>query len=119
MTTVTMTALGAGCGPLPRAAAGGDRGAGGGRGVGTHLEFVMSFVREYCREGEHDGRDDGGFYRMVEKPDLSIKLQQRMLRCRGCHDDFYNRRANCSGNHCWSLTRDENFDGRGRPKCWH
>lgn len=65
------------------------------------------------------GTDEGGPYRLVEVEEIPKKLKSRMARCAGCHDDFYNHRANCCGNHCWSLKKDEYFRGRGRPKCYH
>lgn len=76
-------------------------------------------IREYCSPEQAEGSDEGGPYRWKEVADISRQLQERMRRCVGCHDDFYNRRANCAGNHCWSLNRDENFEGRGRPTCYH
>ena len=65
------------------------------------------------------GHDEGGAYKWKEVPELPAKLKRHMVRCAGCHDDFYNGKANCGGNHCWSLDRDENFMGKGRPKCFH
>lgn len=70
-------------------------------------------------EGEVAGRDEGGPYRLIEVEPLPPKLVRRMKRCGGCHDDFYNHRQNCGGNHCFSLSNDENFRGRGRPRCFH
>lgn len=81
-------------------------------------------IREYISSEEAesrgcDGKDEGGYYRMVPVPVISDKLRKRMRRCAGCHDDFYNNRANCCGNTCWSLKRDDNFRGRGKPACYH
>jgi len=76
-------------------------------------------VRVSCGEAEAEGHDEGGFFRMKEVESTPPQIKRRMRRCGGCHDDFYNYRANCTGNHCWSLTHDENFRGKGRPKCFH
>ena len=76
-------------------------------------------IREHgVSEAEADGRDEGGFFKLVEVPELSFELQERMKRCGGCYYEFYNHRVNCCGPHCWSLTNDANFRGRGRPTCW-
>ena len=76
-------------------------------------------VRSYCTEAESTGRDEGGFFRMKTVPELSAELKRRMERCAGCHNDFYNRRSNSGGkNTCYSLERDSNFRGRGRPECF-
>jgi hypothetical protein len=79
----------------------------------------MRTVRAYCEENEAVGRDEGGFFRYIEAPDLAPKLATRMVNCAGCHDDFYNRRANITATHCWSLTRDSNFIDKRRPVCYH
>jgi hypothetical protein len=76
-------------------------------------------VRVYCEENEAEGQDEGGSFRMKEVPDLPKKLKRRLPRCIGCRNNFYNGRANVSGNHCWSLERGAFFRGRGKPKCWH
>jgi formylmethanofuran dehydrogenase subunit E len=76
-------------------------------------------VRVYCKEEGADGRDEGGFYRWEEQPEIPAKLRARMVRCSGCHDAFYNHRANVAGNHCWHLAADENFPKDGPPRCWH
>jgi hypothetical protein len=76
-------------------------------------------IRKYQSEAEgSDGRDEGGYFKTVEVPDISKKLQNRMKRCGGCHHAFYNGRANITGNYCWSLNNDNNFKKRGTPKCW-
>jgi len=78
------------------------------------------YVRVYCSQEESTGRDDGGYYKMEQRPDPPSKLQKRMSRCYGCHDDFYNNRANFGDcTHCWSLDDDENFKGQGKPGCYH
>jgi len=77
-------------------------------------------VREYgCKPEESDGCDVGGHYRLVEAPSIPAKLQKRLKRCSGCHSNFYNGRANVTGNMCFSLATDENFRRRGTPKCFH
>ena len=85
----------------------------------------MTRVREYCAEIESEGKDEGGYYKMVEAPDVPAKLRRqrehRIGRCSGCHDNFYNHRMNCTGQAvCWNLDDPLNFQCRGgKPKCWH
>jgi hypothetical protein len=74
-------------------------------------------VRVYCEETNAVGRDEGGWYRIEERPDVPTKLKRRMSRCAGCRNDFYNYRANITGNTCWSLDSDDNFRRRGVPLC--
>jgi len=66
-----------------------------------------------------DGYDEGGNFRL-ETATIPATLKRRMARCYGCHDSFYNGRANCGGrNWCWSLEHAEYFRKRGRPTCYH
>lgn len=76
-------------------------------------------VRQPCKEDEADGRDEGGFFKLVEVEPLPAKLTRRMERCAGCRDSFYNHRTNVSGNTCWFLRDDKYFRRRGKPGCWH
>ena len=78
-------------------------------------------VRTYTHDDDPrtEGRDEGGAFFMKEVPQLSHKLQLRMVRCAGCRNDFYNGRANATANHCWSLDKDKNFPRTGRPRCYH
>jgi len=78
----------------------------------------MTYVRQHCKKEEASGKDEGGYFKYVKTEDVPRKLRERMKRCAGCRDNFYNR-ANCTGNHCWSLNDNENFAGRGRPLCYH
>jgi hypothetical protein len=76
-------------------------------------------MREYgVAEDKADGRDEGGWYKWVDAPEIPAKLKKRMSRCGGCYNAFYNHRSNVDGNTCWSLPVDKNFRGSGRPKCW-
>jgi hypothetical protein len=76
-------------------------------------------IRVYgCSAERSQGQDEGGYYQIVEAPALDPTLEKRMQRCMGCRNDFYNHRQNCGGNTCWSLPRDANFKGPGKPTCW-
>lgn len=76
-------------------------------------------VKVYCQEKEAVGRDEGGWYRYKEVPELTARLQNRMKRCSGCHDDFYNYRANGGVDHCMFLAQDPHFRRKGNPSCYH
>ena len=83
------------------------------------MSKTKELIRISCRESEAEGRDEGRFFRYKEIDPTPPKILRRMARCAGCHDNFYNHRANCTENHCWSLKSDNNFRGRGAPKCYH
>ncbi len=77
-------------------------------------------VRSYIGNAEMaDGKDEGGYFRWIDVPDIPKKLVKRMIRCSGCHDDFYNHRINISGNHCFSLNVNKYFSSKIKPKCFH
>ncbi len=80
----------------------------------------MTYIREYCDKEKSEGRDDGGYYRMIKVKPIPANLQKRMIRCGGCHNNFYNNRANWCGNYCWSLDNYDNFRSKkSKPKCYH
>lgn len=66
---------------------------------------------------DFDGTDEGGKFKLIEVEQAPKNLKRRMERCGGCRNEFYNNRANTTGNHCWSLTDADSFRGRGLPKC--
>ncbi len=69
--------------------------------------------------GSGPGRDEGGTFRVEERP-TPAWVTQAQKKCAGCHDNFYNHRANCTGNHwCFSLERAKSHRGKGRPSCFH
>ncbi len=72
-------------------------------------------VRVY---GTGEYQDEGGKYHIVtRKVPAWVKNARRV--CAGCHDNFYNGRANCDGNsHCWSL-KPEYARRKTRPPCFH
>lgn len=77
-------------------------------------------VRSYVGNPEiADGKDEGGFFIWKDVSDISGELKNRMSRCAGCHDAFYNNRVNIGANHCWSLSNGKNFKTKGLPKCFH
>lgn len=69
--------------------------------------------------GSGPARDEGGDFHYEEKqtPTWVTRAQKK---CTGCHDNFYNGRANCTGNHwCFSLKRAAKHRGSGKPSCYH
>lgn len=63
-------------------------------------------------------RDEGGAYHIEHRPQPAwVSAAQR--HCAGCHDDFYNGRANCTGN-AWCLSLKRRYARRKtRPPCYH
>ena len=72
-------------------------------------------VRVY---GSGPNRDEGGQFHYVEKQVPSwVRPAQR--HCRGCHDNFYNGRANCTGD-SWCFMLQKSYARRKtRPPCHH
>jgi len=76
-------------------------------------------ARSYQASAEGaDSKDAGGYFRFIDVPDLTPELKNRMRRCTGCHQNFYNHRQNVDGNCCWSLKSNANFERKGRPACY-
>ena len=68
--------------------------------------------------GDGPYKDEGGSYRLEVKAIPSWVTQARRI-CAGCHDDFYNYRANCTGN-SWCFSLKPSFAKRKtRPPCYH
>lgn len=71
--------------------------------------------------GSGQARDEGGNYHVEEvtTPAWVTKAWAKGL-CAGCHDNFYNHRGNCTGNHwCFSLATVKSHGGKGKPSCYH
>jgi len=68
--------------------------------------------------GEGPNRDEGGNH-TVETREVPTWYAKARQVCVGCHDNFYNGRANCTGkSYCFSL--QAKFARRKtRPGCWH
>lgn len=72
-------------------------------------------VRVY---GSGEYHDEGGRYHIEERPVPSWVRESRRI-CGGCHDDFYNYRANCDGN-SWCFSLKKSYAKRKtRPACYH
>lgn len=75
----------------------------------------MTQIRVY---GEGSYRDEGGVFRYEERPVPSWVKEARQI-CSGCHDDFYNYRANCTGD-SWCFSLQKKYKGRKtKPPCFH
>ena len=68
--------------------------------------------------GHGDYQDEGGCFRYEERPQHSwVRAAQQL--CTGCHDNFYNNRANCTGN-SWCFSLKKSYGKRKtRPRCYH
>ena len=76
----------------------------------------MSEIHVYKSDGQY--RDEGGNfdYETIEIPKWVEKARQH---CMGCHDNFYNFRANC-GNMSWCFSLKKEFARlKKKPKCYH
>lgn len=67
--------------------------------------------------GEGPLSDEGGRYRLVDRSTPSW-VAGAQKHCMGCHNNFYNGRANCTGdNWCFSL-RKAYAKRKTRPRCY-
>jgi len=71
-------------------------------------------VRVY---GEGPRKDEGGSHHIEERTTPAWVIAA-WRKCRGCHQDFYNGRANCTGNH-WCFMLKASFARlKGKPSCY-
>ena len=52
----------------------------------------------------------------IKTPAWVSTVQQK---CRGCHDDFYNGRANCNGKNYCMCMEAKYARWKGKPPCYH
>ncbi len=75
----------------------------------------MKKVRVY---GSGTCHDEGGDFHLEER-EIPAWVKAARKICRGCHDDFYNYRANCTGD-AWCFSLQKSFGKRKtRPRCYH
>ena len=68
--------------------------------------------------GEGEYQDEGGRFHYETKTEPAW-VSSAQKHCSGCRDNFYNGRANCTGNSwCFSLAKSY-ARRKTRPNCYH
>lgn len=67
--------------------------------------------------GQGDYKDEGGHYHFEERSEpFWVELAQKW--CSGCYNNFYNGRANCTGD-AWCFSLKKTYVKRKtRPSCY-
>lgn len=72
-------------------------------------------VRVY---GSGTGHDEGGAYHM-QTAHVPSWVKPARKHCRGCRNDFYNGRANCTGKSWCFMLKTKFARRKTRPPCYH
>ena len=68
--------------------------------------------------GSGPNKDEGGKFHFKEV-DEPAWVRPAQKHCCGCHDDFYNHRANCTGNSWCFMLKPDYAKSKTRPSCFH